>query len=80
MTKTERRRLVFAETTFMHPSWSATDVAKACGYSERSAYNQACRLMKHPEVQERLITLHAERTDPESAKRIAKRLAGVLSK
>ena len=81
MTKTQRRRRLFAEAVFLHSwgskehLWSMTDIAKALGFSERSAYNQASRMMDHPEVREHLASLysrilHHEKEVPALEKRI----------
>ena len=39
---------------------NATESAKAAGYSARSAYNQGSRLLKNPEIQQRIEDLEKE--------------------
>ena len=39
---------------------NATKLAIAAGYSEKSAYSQACNLLKNPKIQQRIRELHAE--------------------
>ncbi len=39
---------------------NGTKSAIAAGYSEKSAYSQACNLLKNPKIQQRIKELHAE--------------------
>ena len=39
---------------------NGTKAAIAAGYSEKSAYSQACNLLKNPKIQQRIKELHSE--------------------
>ncbi len=54
-TKAQIKRRKFAELVFSGKS--ATQAAKDCGYSEKTAYSAANRLLKNVEVQEHLTKL-----------------------
>jgi phage terminase small subunit len=58
LTKAQIKRRKFAELVFS--GVSATQAAKDCGYSEKTAYSAGSRLLKNVEVREYLTTLAAE--------------------
>ena len=58
LTKAQIKRRKFAELVFS--GVNATQAAKDCGYSEKTAYSAGSRLLKNVEVREYLTTLAAE--------------------
>ncbi len=58
MAKLKEKQELFCQNYFI--THNATKAAQAAGYSEQSAYNQGYRLLKQPDIQDRLKELESE--------------------
>ncbi len=58
MAKLKEKQELFCQNYFI--TRNATKAAQAAGYSEQSAYNQGYRLLKQPDIQDRLKELESE--------------------
>jgi len=58
MAKLKEKQELFCQNYFI--TRNATKAAQASGYSEQSAYNQGYRLLKQPDIQDRLKELESE--------------------
>ncbi len=67
MTALTLKRLVFAKEFIVDRN--ATQAAIRSGYSERTAYSQGSRLLKHVEVQAEIAALEAEQREADHVDR-----------
>jgi phage terminase small subunit len=58
MAKLKEKQELFCQNYFI--TRNATKAAQSAGYSEQSAYNQGYRLLKQPDIQDRLKELESE--------------------
>jgi phage terminase small subunit len=58
MAKLKEKQELFCQNYFI--THNATKAAQSAGYSEQSAYNQGYRLLKQPDIQDRLKELESE--------------------